>query len=149
MQKIKELEKQNLTNKTVEIQLSEENFYLKEEVNSLKEKIGQLENSLKSSLGELHTKEKVLQYVRKEYNDRVKKIQKQFEKKKEDLVEKQLKDQERLLEREMKNCQSFEEKLQEIEEKRQAEVNIYQSNFQQVKALVCLLYTSPSPRDRG
>ena len=42
VQQIQELEKQNLMNKTIEIQLSEENFYQKEDINNLKEKIGEL-----------------------------------------------------------------------------------------------------------
>lgn len=55
-------------NKTIEIQLSEEIFYKKEESANLKEKINQLEHTVKLCYGELQTKEKVLEYVRKEYN---------------------------------------------------------------------------------
>jgi hypothetical protein len=51
-------------NRTIEIQLSEEIFYKKEEVNSLKEKVSQMEHTIKLCYGELHTKEKVLEYVR-------------------------------------------------------------------------------------
>ena len=78
-------------NKTIEIQLSEEIYYMKEETNNLKEKVSQLEDTVKKCYGELHTKEKVLEYVRKEYNERVKKIEKDFDKQKEELFTKKKK----------------------------------------------------------
>lgn len=110
-EQIKELEQNDLRNKTIQIQLSEELFYSKQENESLKEKIAQQQQTIKLCYAQLHTKEKVIEYIRKEYNERAKKIEAEYNRQKEELSQQHKKEIEGLLEKELQKCSLYENKL--------------------------------------